>query len=178
MQHFVIYNKSDHETWHPRRIQRGAYGYRMVNRIIMTQTGPADPRSPSQGFDFDLIVEIKAIHLLKDVRERMGSSAHDGDELFAPKSTAFAHRRLNCGLLAEMSISSDQVLRGTPTHDFARQDDRNSFQNLPGSTLAMITDAHHPLGSPVPESMSQPNVGIKSGHDFRGPERREGSVKC
>ena len=71
VQHFVIEDVRDHAARNPRRIQNRADGNAVMDLVKMPQAAPTAAGPPAQLLDVQLVIEVLAVQLLKNLPERM-----------------------------------------------------------------------------------------------------------
>ena len=109
VKHFVIDDVGDDERWNLRRIKHGTDRNGVMGWIVMSQTPPTLPMSPTDASNLDLIVKVEAIEVTVNLTQRMMSPFRGVDPLMPPVQAPAPHAFLNLRTLAEYSVRGSDL---------------------------------------------------------------------
>ena len=144
-----------------------------MDLVKMPQPAPTAAGPPAQLLDVQLVIEVPAVQLLKNLPERMmpalGRIYELAPSLQAPPSKPSLQFRVPSKLLVDFL----HVPGRASSKHLAGEQDRDRLQHSTRCMTAVVADAYRPPLPFLPDRVSETHVGVKGGNHFRLPKRPE-----
>ena len=166
MEQLMINQKGNHRSGDTGRIEDGTDGNRVMNRVVVTETGPAWTRTPPDLSDLDLIVEIPVVQVPVDLFQGMVLSRRAGDHFSPSPEPPPVNGLFHEGLFTILLVKPGHRCRRPAPRDLAGQEVHDCFEHCPRSLTAVIAHSNNPRRAFAPDRMGQADVRIEGGLDF------------